>query len=80
LTAIDGKEGGKEFRNIFGTGLEGAENALRNIPTSTTLTKEGIAAYKEIANRIIKIYKKTNNVNGIKTQKLRIKVLDKLSK
>ena len=83
LKAIYGREGVDAFRALWGEGsaggLAGAQNALKNLPTATAITKEWAAAYTELARRMIMKYESAGNSAGIAIQKARIEILEKIA-
>lgn len=68
------------LRNLFGSGMKGAEEALKNNLRPIGLKDSAIDAYRELAIRAIESYKKTGNSAGEAVQKARIEILNKLSK
>ncbi len=80
LKALIGPNQTQALRDLFGTGLSGAQNALQNLSRPAGLTNEAAAAYRELANRVISNYERTGNAAGAELQRLRIEILNRIGK
>ncbi len=78
LNALIGPEGVNALRSLFGSGMSGAENALKNgVTRPPGLTDAAAAAYREMASRILAKYEQTGNEAGIALQKARLEILNR---
>ena len=70
---------GPVFKELWGTTIEGAEQALKNgVTRPYGLTDDVLYAYREIALRAVTNYQQTGNFLGIATQNARIKIINLL--
>jgi len=80
LKAMIGPSQVQLLKSLFGTGRPGAEAALKSLPNIEGLTSDAIAAYRQLALRIIAKYRQTGNAEGVAIQEMRLRILDIISK
>jgi hypothetical protein len=80
LKALIGPDQTQLLRNLFGSGINGANSAINNLSRPAGLTDQALAAYKELAIRAINSYEQSGNAAGVAVQRLRLDILNRLGK
>ncbi len=78
LKALIGKDQTELLRQLFGTGIPGANNALSNLTRPEALTNQAVNAYRELATRAISQYERSGNAAAADLQRLRLEILNRL--
>ncbi|GKS85427.1 RHS repeat-associated core domain-containing protein [Acidovorax sp. SUPP1855] len=80
LKSLIGPEQTQLLRNVFGSGISGANNSMSNLSRPVGLTDEALSAYRELALRAINSYEQTGNAAGAALQRLRLDILNRIAK
>jgi len=78
LKALIGPEQTKLLRELFGSGMKGAEKAAENLSRPAGLTDQALGAYKELANRALGEYEQAGKAAGAALQRARLELLRRL--
>lgn len=73
-----GPEQTRLLRDLFGSGMKGAEEAAENPSRPAGLTDEAIGAYRELANRAVSNYEQTGSAAAAALQKARLELLKRI--